>query len=83
MISKDFLSKLFFLTVGFVYSRWRSTVTDVGGVDRYTSHVFFLAVCTFNYMQITLHGSIRATQRVCVRASFHLHVIHEVCLSVR
>ena len=29
------------------------------------------------------HGPIRATQRVCVRASFHLHVIHDVCLSVR
>ena len=26
----------FFVTVGFAYSRWRSTVTD-GGVDRYTS----------------------------------------------
>ena len=34
-------------------------------------------------MHITLHGSRRATQRVCVRASFHLHVIHDVCLSVR
>ena len=31
----------FFVTVGFVYSRWRSTVTTVG-VDRYTSHVIFL-----------------------------------------
>ena len=28
-------------------------------------------------------GSRRATQCVCVRASFHLHVIHDVCLSVR
>ena len=34
-------------------------------------------------MHIPLHGSRRATQRVCVRASFHLHVIHDVCLSVR
>ena len=34
-------------------------------------------------MHVTLHGSRRATQRVCVRASFHLHVIHDVCLSVR
>ena len=34
-------------------------------------------------VHITLHGSRRATQRVCVRASFHLHVIHDVCLSVR
>ena len=33
-------------------------------------------------MHITLHGSRRTTQRVCVRASFHLHVIHDVCLSV-
>ena len=37
---KNFLSDLLFVTVGFVYSRWRSTVTD--GVDRYTSHVKFL-----------------------------------------
>ena len=48
-------------------------------LTRHFSH----AVCTFNYMHITLHGSRRATQRVCVRASFHLHVIHDVCLSVR
>ena len=34
-------------------------------------------------VHITLHGSRRATQRVCVRASFHLHVIHDVCLSFR
>ena len=34
-------------------------------------------------VHITLHGSSRATQRVCVRASFHLHVVHDVCLSVR
>ena len=42
-------------------------------VDRYTHTSFFS--CTFTHN--------RATQRVCVRASFHLHVIHDVCLSVR
>ena len=52
-------------------------------VDRYTSHVILHAVCTFNYMHITLHGTRRATQRVFVRASFHLHAIHDVCLIVR
>ena len=52
-------------------------------VDRYTSHVIFHAVCTFNYMHVTLHGSRRATQCVCVRASFHLHAIHDVCLTIR
>ena len=31
----------FFVTVGFVCSRWRSTVTD-GRVDRNTSHVIIL-----------------------------------------
>ena len=36
-----FLSDFLFVTVGFVYSRWRSTVTD-GELDRYTSHVIFL-----------------------------------------
>ena len=34
-------------------------------------------------MHIALHGSRRATQRVYMRASFHLHAIHDVCLSVR
>ena len=48
-------------------------------LTRHFSH----AVCTIHFMHITLHGSRRATQRVCVRASFHLHVIHDVCLSVR
>ena len=41
-----------FVTVGFVYSRWRSTVTD--GVCRqihFTRH-FSHAVCTSNYMHI-------------------------------
>ena len=47
-------------------------------LTRHFSH----AVCTLNCMHITLHGSRRATQRVCVCASFHLHVIHDVCLSV-
>ena len=78
-----FQSDLFFVTVGFVYSRWRSTVTD--GVCRqiYLTRHFSHAIWTLNYMHITLHGSRRATQRVCVRASFHLHAIHDVCLSVR
>ena len=40
----------------------------------FTRH-FSHAVCTFHYMHITLHGSRRATQRVCMRASFHLHAI--------
>ena len=34
-------------------------------------------------MHITLHGSRQATQCACVRESFHLRVIHDVCLSVR
>ena len=33
-------------------------------------------------MHTTLHGSRRATQCVYVRVSFHLHVIHDVCLIV-
>ena len=44
---------------------------------------FSHAFCTLNYMHITLHGSRRATRCVCVRVSFHLHVIHDVCLIVR
>ena len=34
-------------------------------------------------MHITLHGTKRATQCVCVRASFHLHAIHDVCVCDR
>ena len=34
-------------------------------------------------MHVTLHGSRRATQRVCSAHSFHPHAIHDVCLSVR
>ena len=48
----------------------------------FTRH-FSHAVCTLHYMHITLHDSRRATQCVCVRASFHLHFIHDVCLIVR
>ena len=73
---KNFLSD-FFVTVGFVYSRWRSTVTD--GVDRYTSHLFFS--CTLLIIR-HVHTR-RATQCVCVRASFPLHAIHDVCSIVR
>ena len=48
-------------------------------LPRHFSH----AVCTIHFMHITLHGSRRATQCVCVRASFHLHAIYDVCLIVR
>ena len=37
-------------------------------LTRHFSH----AVCTIHFMHITLHGS-----SVCMRASFHLHVIHD------
>ena len=43
-------------------------------LTRYFSH----AVCTIHIMHITLHGS-----SVCMRASFHLHVIHDEPLIVR
>ena len=73
MSSQEFLKDLLFVTVGFV---------AVDGdplhrrcVDRSPTRHFSHAVCTFNYMHITLHGSRRATQCVCVCASFHLHVI--------
>ena len=63
-------SYIFFVTVGFVYSRLRSTVTD-GSVDRNTSHFFFHAPCTCDD---TLSGA----------HSFYLRAIHDVtCLSVR
>ena len=43
-------------------------------LTRHFSH----AVCTSHFMHITQHGS-----SVCVRASFHLHVIHDERLIVR
>ena len=56
----------------------------MGCVGRYTSHVIFLMHFAHNHtVHITLHGSRRTTQCVCARASFHLHVIHDVCLIVR
>ena len=42
-------------------------------LTRHFSH----AVCTIHFMHITLHGS-----SVCMRASFHLHVIHDERLIV-
>ena len=43
-------------------------------LTRHFSH----AVCTIHFMHITLHGS-----SVCMRASFHLHAIHDERLIVR
>ena len=49
---------------------------DLVFADRYTSDVIFLMHFAHNHtVHITLHGS-----SVCMRASFHLHVIHDVCL---
>ena len=47
------------------------------GQIHFTRH-FSHAVCTIHFMHITLHGS-----SVCMRASFHLHVIHDERLIVR
>ena len=60
-VHKDFSSELFFVTVGFVYSRWRSTVTDGRCRQIHLTRHFSHAVCTFNYIHITLHGSRLAT----------------------
>ena len=43
-------------------------------LTRHFSH----AVCPIHFMHITLHGS-----SVCMRASFHLHAIHDERLIVR
>ena len=42
------------------------------------THHFSHATCTLHYTHITLHGS-----SVCMRASCHLHVIHDERLIVR
>ena len=56
------------------------TVRDnvVGCVDRHLTRHFSHAVCTIHFMHITVRGS-----SVCMRASFHLHVIHDERLIVR
>ena len=73
-----FIKCPFFVTVGFFHSRRRSTVTDGGCRQIHFTRHFSHAVCTPHFMHITLHGS-----SVCMRASFHLHVIHEERLIVR
>ena len=58
----------------------KTVVLDVrlNDVDRYTSHVTFLMQFTpRNWCAITLHGS-----SVCMRASPHIHAIHDERLSV-
>ena len=66
-----FLSDLFFITVGFVYRRWRSTVNDGWCRQIHLTRHFSPAQCACLMMWITPQGS-----SVCTSASFHLHVIH-------
>ena len=72
-----FLIDLLFVTVGFVYSRLRSTVTDARYRQIHLTRRFPHAHCTRLIMLITPHGS-----SVCTRASFHLHAIHDERLRV-
>ena len=71
---KKFLSDLFFVTAGFVYSRWRSPVTDrVCRQIHFTrhfshAHLTRLILCIPTAWFKTCQGS-----GVCKRASFHLH----------
>ena len=61
----------FFVTVGFVYSRWRSNVTDGRCRQIHLARHFSHAHCARLIMWITPHGS-----SVCTSASFHLHTVH-------
>ena len=72
---KNCLIDLLFVTVGFVYSRWRPTATD-GGVDGNTSHVIFLMHLAHVH---TSHCGSRC-RSVCLTKITHAHVI--TCLSV-
>ena len=72
-----FLIKSLFVAVGFVYSRWRSTVTD-GCVEHphtahFLTHLHISSLCTCTRMA---QGVAR---RVCIK-HVHPHVI--TCLSV-
>ena len=68
---------LFFVTVGFVHSRWRTTVTDRVYRQIHLTRECSHALHTSLLMCITLHGS-----SVCMSASFHLHIIHDERLIV-
>ena len=91
MSSEDFLKlmRIFFVTVGFavgfVYSRWLSTVTDGECRQIHLTRIFSRALCT-SECAYSLHGPkiAKAQKSVTVRVSFHLHAIHDVvCFSVR
>ena len=65
-----FYSDLLFVTVGFVYSRWRSTVTD--GWCRQIHHTYFYSCALhIDHTHIVIHG-------VSGAHSFHPHAIHDV-----
>ena len=69
--------RILFVTVGFVYSRYRPTVTD--GVSRqvHFTRDFSHAPCTCDHTHIVAQGVLGAH-------SFHPHAIHDVmCLKVR
>ena len=78
-----FFKSDFFATIGFAYSRWRSTVTD-GGCRQihFTRHFLMqfahLITCISHCMAQDEPPNVSV-----LRISFHLHVIHDVCLSVR
>ena len=77
--------RILFVTVGFVYSRWRSTKTDRRcgqiHVTRNFSHALCKSDCVHTHCMAQDEPRLKS---VLVRVSFHPHDIHDVvCLSVR
>ena len=62
----NFLSDLFFVTVGFVYSRV----------------IFLTHFYTQSDVHVTLHGSRRATQCVCVARTHTIFMPSMICVSL-
>ena len=76
--------RILFVTVGFVYSRQRSTITDgkcrQEHLTRYFSHALCTSDCVHTHCMAQDEPRLKS---VSVRASIHPHVIYDVCLSVR
>ena len=70
------LRSFFFVTIGFVYSRWRSTVTDGGCGQNTFTRDFFSTLSSLCTHHIVAQGVAR---RLCIK-HVHPHVI--TCLSV-
>ena len=83
MSSEEFFRVFFFVAVGFVYSRWRSIVTD--GVCRQIHLTRHFSHPLLHTIRCAYHTAWLKTSHpmcLCRAHSFHPHGIHDVCLIV-